>query len=290
MTTPRVFIIILQYNNSQDTIWCLNSVKELDYPVFETVVIDNGSHQEHLNNIKNFIIGQAGMKLLENKENLGYGGGNNTGINYALKNKADYVFILNNDAVILPDMLKKLVPPMESSENIGILGPAIREEGRIVWGGAVKWLKPQLKHREKIPKQSKIYIPGAAMLIRKEVFKKIGLLDERYFLYFEDADYSVKAKKAGYKLAIIPETVITHKVSSSAKKLGSPLILRYHIRNSLMFNSLRAPIAYRFFVPLWSLHIMAKQLIKLAFRINVQESKEILEGVLDFYKGKTGKI
>src|SRR3989338_2686668 len=131
MPPPFVFIIILQYNNSQDTLKCLESLKELDYPNYQVVVVDNASQEAEVNNVKKFIesqppkpnlliyqnINRFDVVLLENKENLGYAGGNNVGIEYALENGADYVFILNNYTTVGPDTLKKLVETAESDSK-----------------------------------------------------------------------------------------------------------------------------------------------------------------------------
>lgn len=301
MTPPKVFIIILQYNNSKDTIFCLESVLKINYPDFRIIVIDNASDGEHLENIRSFIKSQPAVSgrlfLALNMENTGYAGGNNLGIKHALKMGADFIFVLNNDTLVQPDILQKLMPRMEFDEEIGIISPAMKENNLRTYGGKIEWLRTELKHNLKSPPGSFYYfldrlsyIPGAAILIRKKVFEKVGLMDERYFLYFEDADYSLKIRKAGFKLAIMPNVDVTHKVSATTKKLGSPLILRYHTRNALIFNSLRAPFIYKIMIPIWSLFIIIKQLLKLAFRIKPQESAEILNGVLDFYKDKNGKI
>ena len=128
------------------------------------------------------------------------------------------------------------------------------------------------------------------MLIKKEVIKKIGLLDERYFLYFEDADYCVLARKADYELVIVPEARVDHAVSTSTNQLGSALLLRYHFRNAHLFNLKNGPWYVKLALPFWSFFIIIKQLIKLALGRNTQISKAILSGVLDFYKNNLGKI
>lgn len=128
------------------------------------------------------------------------------------------------------------------------------------------------------------------MLIKREVLEKIGLFDERYFLYFEDADYCLRAQKAGYKLKIVPEELIHHKQSSSTSSLGAPILLHYHYRNAHLFNCKNGPFWVKFSLPFWSFFIIIKQLTKIILRHNVEISKAILAGVLDFYKGRFGKI
>ncbi len=309
MSKPKVVIIILQYNNSQDTIRCLNSVKELDYPNYNILVVDNASSLHYLNSTRLFIENEKKGKpatygstdspskdysLLTTHYNSGYAGGNNLGIKKALKNGADYFFILNPDTTVEKNSLTNLVEVGESDPQIGILGPKINEGNRTIYGGKIEWLKPKLQHSElpttnyQLP--TTFYIPGAAMLIKKEVIKKIGLLDERYFLYFEDADYCVLARKADYELVIVPEARVDHAVSTSTNQLGSALLLRYHFRNAHLFNLKNGPWYVKLALPFWSFFIIIKQLIKLALGRNTQISKAILSGVLDFYKNNLGKI
>ncbi len=236
--------------------------------------------------------------LLTTHSNLGYSGGNNIGIKQALNTVTDYVFILNPDTTIEKNALTKLVELGELEPGIGIIGPAIDEGNKIVYGGKIEWLKPELIHSTIPPLNTKYltlntkkYIPGAAMLIKRNVIEKIGLLDERYFLYFEDADYCLRARKAGYKLAIVPKTLVHHKPSSSTSSLGSALLLRYHYRNAHLFNFKNGPWFIKLTLPFWSIFITIKQLIKLALLQSKREiSKAILAGVGDYYKNKLGKI
>ena len=320
---PRVFIIILQYNHPQDTIRCLDSVRKLNYPNFHVVVVDNASERSEKDNIINYLNSQllqgrtldpepsktsygAGLQkgstlILQNEKNLGYAGGNNVGIRYALEHGADYVFILNNDTTVPPDMLDKLVAVAESDSKIGIVGPAIKEgNGKVAYYGKISWLKPELKHsyntrsyntRSDLVLGPKEYVIGAAMLIKREVLEKIDGFDEVYFLYFEDADFSIRAQLAGYKLKIAPETTIYHKVSASTSALGKPLILRYHTRNALIFNSLNAPWPVKVSLIFWSGYILLKNFLKVfLFPTKAPVGEAIIDGVLDFYKNRYGKI
>jgi len=323
--SPRVFIIILQYNHSQDTIKCLASVGKLTFPNFQVVIVDNASQNAEKDNIKSYLKCQLPqlqvlpvqarpvIELLENQQNLGYAGGNNVGIHYALKHGADYVFILNNDTTVEPDLLDKLVTIAESDPQVGIVGPAIREgDGRVAYYGKISWLKPELKHSYTLPTSSypharlnlaKVihtqgstlrrgeYVIGAAMLIKKEVLKKIEGFDEVYFLYFEDADLCLRAQLAGYKLKIAPKAMISHQVSASTSTLGKPLILRYHMRNALIFNCLNAPWPIKFSLIFWSGYILLKNFLKVfLFSTKAPAGEAIIDGVLDFYKNRYGKI
>jgi len=296
----KVFIVVLQFNNSQDTIECLESVKELNWPDFEAIVVDNASETKHLNSIRLFVesqerVGEKRFKLIVNKSNLGYTGGNNVGMKYALENGANYILILNPDTTVRKNLLSRLVEAMQSRKKIGILQPAIKE-GRSTFygGGPIKWLnihQPQsaIVPRSAIMKEG-LYVMGSAMFVKKEVVEKVGLFDERYFLYFEDADFSLRARRAGYKIGIEKSALVCHKASSSTISLGTPLLLRYHYRNAHLFNSKNGPLWIKISLPFWSFWIIIKQAIKLLFGVNLQTSRAILNGVVDFYKERFGKI
>lgn len=307
-TPPLVYIVVLQYNNSQDTLRCLESLKVQSYPNFRVIVVDNASYEAEVNNIRNYINSQehndrvgryrpTQSLLIVNKENLGYAGGNNIGIKYALENGADYVFILNNDTTVEPDALAKMVEIAESDKNIGIVGPAIKEGEKTAYFGKISWFKTELTHSDSYPRaalgqtlQAKEYVIGAAMLIKREVLEKIEGFDEIYFLYFEDADLNIRTQAAGYKLKVVPEAVVHHQISASTKKLGSPLLLRYHMRNALIFNSLNAPWTVKIFLIFWASYIVLKNILKMFLMPSKATADAIIEGVLDFYKNKFGKI
>ncbi|MEK7151211.1 MAG: glycosyltransferase family 2 protein [Patescibacteria group bacterium] len=298
--SPFVSIIIVQYNNSDDTIGCLESLKNLNYPNFRVVLIDNASEIKHFNNVRLYVesLKDIRFSFIVSKKNLGYSGGNNLGIKKALKNKADYIFILNPDTTVKSTVLTKLIEVAEANSKIGIVGPTINENAsRIVYGGKINWLKPELAHSEIPPLNTdrllldtNLYILGAAMLIKKNVINKIGLLDERYFLYFEDADYCMRARKVGCQLAIATNTSIDHSVSKSTNQLGSAKLLYYHYRNAHLFNWENGPFYIKLALPFWSFFIIIKQLAKILLDRESVISKAILAGIIDFYKKNFGKI
>jgi len=169
----------------------------------------------------------------------------------------------------------------------------VRDKGsRTVYGGKISWLKPELHHNsEPETVAPKLYVIGSCMLVKKEVFEKIGFFDERYFLYFEDADFNVRAQKAGFRIKIIQEKLVSHNVSSSTKSLGSPMLLRYHYRNAHLFNAKNGPLWAKALLPFWSIYVILKQLLKLVIMPQKWKfSTAILAGVFDFYLGKFGKI
>jgi GT2 family glycosyltransferase len=299
MTLPKVLVIILQYNNSSLTVKCLESVSRSDYPNFEVVVVDNNSRPDHAQAIEKAIARfGARYKFIASDKNLGYSGGNNLGIKRGLQNDVEYFLILNNDVVIGEDLISKLVERIEYDGRLGIIAPAVDENEKVACGGKIEWLRSELSHiygsDEKFAGASnnlKIYVPGMAMMVRRAVFEKIGLLDEKYFLYFEDADFSERTARAGFAIEIHPELIVWHETSSTTRRFGSPLLLRYHFRNAHLFNWKYAPFWIKILLPFWSIFIIIKQGIKmliLPYKRGV--SRFIISGVMDFYLGRWGEI
>lgn len=293
-------IVVLQYNRSDLTVGCLRPLKELDHLGLHTVVVDNHSEEVHVNNTRNWINSQSGEKfsLIESPTNLGYAGGNNLGIKYALEQGAEYVLILNNDTVVSPDLLDKLIATAESDPSIGAVSPAIKESsGQTVYYGKVGWLRSELKHSTDKPTgeylNNQQYLIGAAILLKRSALEKVEGFSEAYFLYFEDADLSQRLQRAGFKLKVVPEAVIEHQVAASTSQLGSPLVMRYHMRNALIFNSLNAPWYIRGLIIGWAGWVILKQWTKLSLltdKTTLSASEAILDGVLDFYNNHSGRI
>jgi len=291
----KVFIIILNWNNWPDVLECLESLKDNDYPNYQVVIVDNGSKIRPE-------LPSSDIKIIYNQENLGFSGGNNVGIKYALENNADYVLLLNDDTVVSRDFLSKLVEIGESNENIGLIGPKIYfyENKNKIWsaGGKINWLynkgemighnqedngqydSPKVKETE--------FLTGCCVLVKKQAIEKIGLMPEEYFLYYEDTDWSLKARKNGFKCVFIPDAQIWHKGSQSSIS-GSPSYIYYHIRNGLIMAQKYAPWHIKPIVYLDSFWRIIKQLIKIVFMPKKRIwAKHILLGIKDFYFNKTG--
>jgi hypothetical protein len=209
---PKIFIVVLNYNGRDCLNDCLRSLFKVSYPNFEVVVVDNNSTDASLSAAKQSF---SRVHYIRNEENLGFSAGNNVGIKFSLDRGADYVLLLNNDTLVAENFLGVLVAEMEKNE-IGVGSPLIWEKNKQkVWfsGGKIDWLRMKSKHARDEKKElyfGSDFISGCAMLVRKDVFSKIGLLDEDFFLYWEDADFSVRANRAGFKLAVIPESQIIH--------------------------------------------------------------------------------
>lgn len=231
----KIFIVILHFGSVEVTNKCLHSIFKNKLSFERLIVVDNGGNFETKN--KNIVV-------IKNKKNLGFAGGVNVGIRYAISQKADYVLLLNNDTFVNEDFLKPLVDFSAVSKDAGIIGPAIKfkKDNRKVYdiGGKVSRVFGRTTHEEvrkvlnRKPAQVD-YVSGCAMLIKKNVFEKVGLFDERFFLYYEDVDFCIRAKNKGFLTFVIPEVFIEHELSKTVGKVSS-LAVYHQTKSGLQFG------------------------------------------------------
>ncbi len=300
---PKIFIILVNYNGEKDTLECLDSLKKITYKNYKILLVDNASknQKEFVLKIQEYF---PEIKVFAQKENTGFAGGNNIGIDYAIKNQADYILLLNNDTKVAPDFLDKLIEASQKNPKGGLFAPKIYfyDKPDVIWHASCKfsWAgggKPmQYMKKDKNKSETKIkkteYVSGCAMLIKKDVVQKIGKLNEEFFMYYEDTDYSLRAKKAGFELFYVPSSHIWHKVSQSTKKaMTNPKIHYYHVRNALLLSKRNAPKPILFGIYIWSFYLYLKQIVKYIFLPKRRTSaKMIMLAIQDFYKGKFGKL
>lgn len=292
----KIFIIIINFNGWPDTKECLDSLDRLEYGNFEVILIDNASKTKP--QITNSNDQRFKIHTILNEENLGFAGANNQGIKLALENKADYVLLLNNDTTVELDFLTKLVAEAEDDEAAGIVGPLIYffDDREKIWsaGGKItnNFTRGELIAYQEADKgdyqfaEQVDYISGTCLLIKAEIIKKIGLISEDYFLYYEDTDWCLRASRAGFRSLLVPQARIYHKASRSTVEASYPYIY-YHSRNGLMFGE---RFGNRIIVPLFSVWIFLKQVAKLVFNYKKDWAKPVMRGVCDFWRGKKGKL
>lgn len=303
----KISIIILNWNGKKDTIGCLRTVSQLSIISCQlsVVVVDNGSTDNSVESIKYYVLsiknGDKKIKIIENKENLGFAEGNNVGIRYALENGADYIFLLNNDTLVDKNLIEEVLKIMERDKEIGIVGPKIyfapgceyhqsrykeEERGKVIWyaGGIIDWQNVLASHRglDEVDQgqcdktQETDFVSGCAMMVKKEVFEKVGFFDKNYFLYWEDIDFCQRVKKAGFKIVYAPEAILWHKNASSSEKPGSEFHQYYQTRNRLLFGMNYGKLRTKFALYRESLRFLMTGTIK-------------KQAVLDFYLGRLGK-
>jgi hypothetical protein len=238
-----VSIIILNWNNHEDTIECVESCLKLDYSPYEIVIVDNASKDDSENILRKAF---PCLKLIQTGANLGYAGGNNAGIRYALEKGSDFIWLLNNDTAVTPQALSVLVAHAETDPAIGMVGSKILSYSDpsllLSAGGTVNMRTGITEHlgfgctdRGQFDKPMDTeYLTGCSLLVKRRVIENIGLMNEAYFLYFEETEWCVKAAKKGYKLRYAPESVVYHKESVSVRKIKG-LMFYYLTRNRLYF-------------------------------------------------------
>ncbi|MBP9702410.1 glycosyltransferase family 2 protein [Candidatus Woesebacteria bacterium] len=220
----KVFALILNYNNPLDSVEAARSLLSSDIPSnTQLVIIDNSE----TDNKKYFSTQLKDIVYTSSIGNVGFAAGNNLGINYALEHGATHVLLLNPDVRVPKVFLKPLLNSLKVHKKAGIVAPAHKEPGSLTYGlgGSINWANCTfpLTNTDKLPKNESEYdhLTFACVLMRVDVFSKIGLLDERYFMYLEDVDYCVRAKRAGYELWLNSTVCVTHNTSSSfADKRG----------------------------------------------------------------------
>src|SRR5208282_4583400 len=239
----KIFIILVHLNQEEYTRDCIRSLQQLTYSSVEIIFVDNGStdgsgfrlHQQFPN-----------IQFLRSEENRGFAGGNNIGIQFALNNNAAYIVLLNNDTIVNDDFLEPLLSLAESDPNIGAQSCKIyfHQKERTFWyaGGCLKVDKALGYHRGLHETDTGQYdtvgetdfATGCMMFISRRAIEEVGILDDSWFLYYEDCDWCLRAKAKGYNIVYNPHAIIWHKVSGSAGH-DSPVYLYFLMRNKILF-------------------------------------------------------
>ena len=297
--------MILNWNGAEDTLNCLKSIKKLKINnlKLKIIAVDNASSDGGAIKIEEFFTEHGSLftehMFIKNEQNLGYSGGNNVGIREALKGKADWVLVLNNDTLVDRHLITSLL--WSAKKGVGAVSPKIyfakgyefhkkrykkSELGRVVWaaGGEIDWDSVYGKNigvdevdRGQYEEETDPgFAPGTAMFLSSETLRKTGLFDERYFMYLEDMDLSMRIREAGYKILYQPKAVVWHKVAGSSA-VGGELNDYFITRNRLLFGmhyaGMRAKTA------------LIRESVKLFF--SGRKWQKI--GARDFYLRKLGK-
>jgi GT2 family glycosyltransferase len=238
---PDLWTVVLNYNGLDDTSRCLASLRAAADPRLATIVVDNASTQDPTPALRAEFPWAA---CIRNAVNGGYAGGNNVGILHALQRGAKYIVLLNNDTIVAPQFVRRLAAAAESCPSYGILGPVINfmDEPETVRtdgvffnrAGVPGFFQPRpvpLINRE-IPAVTEVdVVNGCCMLIKVSTFRRIGLIDERFFLVHEESDFCLRARRAGFHCGVLGETLVWHKGSSTFQRTGQGLQRYYDARN-----------------------------------------------------------
>ena len=288
----KVSIILVNYNGFSDTVECIESIKKNTYSNYELIVVDNGSTEKPTTSDLNAIKETSIFIPLE--KNIGFSGGNNVGIRYAIEHGSDYVLLLNNDTVVERHFLTQMVNAAQKKNDLGVIGGKIKyysNPDKIWFGGGgfdesngYVWHKRYNQTDDQggndIIEQS--FLTGCLMLIPIPIINTVGLLDEKFFLYCEDTEFSCRVRKHGFKLWLCEDAVIYHKVSASSGA-NSYITTYYSVRNTLYVgrmycNNMRA--LYQKYFVLWIKKVLKRQL----------KIRPIIRGIIDYKMGKKGQI
>lgn len=219
----RIFAVVVNWNGGAENLRCLESLAAQRDVVEKVIFVDNASSDGSLELVERR---HPNVIVLRNQENFGYGGGNNRGIAMALERGADAVLVANNDLTFAPGCVAELRKALEADASVGLVGPRVLVRGeRTIWaaGGVLTWRQNLTTLRgfgqpdgaEFEASLDVDYLPGCAMLVRREVFERAGLLDDAYFAYTEDVDFGMRALRAGFRSRCIGSVAAFHAPSTS---------------------------------------------------------------------------
>jgi GT2 family glycosyltransferase len=282
-----VSIVILNYNQIQVTREFLDSCRSLTYPSYEIILVDNNSNDDPSALIREHY---PHVHLIRTKKNLGFTGGNNVGIAAA---KGDYVFVVNNDTEVTPNLLEKLLEPFEKDKTIGVVSPKIKyySNPSLIQYAGYTAINPFTGRNKAIGGKEEDrgqhdtpaytnYAHGAAMLVKREVIEKTGAFADEFFIYYEELDWSERIRRAGYSIYYQPEAVIYHKESITMGK-ESPMKAYYHTRNRILFMRRNTKShQFAFFLAFVSLFVIPKSLLKYTVKRQPEHLKSFLKGLL----------
>ncbi len=294
---PEVAIVIVNWNKKDYVLNLLRSLEAIDYDNHEVIVVDNASTDNSVEAIKKTF---PDVTLLVNKENLGGTGGFNTGMKYALHNTdCKYIWLLDNDAEVERHTLIELVKAMEADPDIGIAGSRIMspenrtllvELGGFVDWKAVKWKPNQRYTSEHDYKGKNIvevdYVAACSAIVRRDTLEKVGIMDERFFIHWDDIDFCLRIKKEGYKVVAVFKSKVYH----SVEKGFNPLLLYYDFRNGFLMISKHLKGLKKLISFIVLLRILFEMQTYFLFERNLFASKLLFYALIDFCSNKYGRL
>lgn len=297
--TPLVHVILVNWNGYDDTVECVESCLQLDYPSFVVTIVDNGSGDGSGERLRTRYASESRLQVIMTGENLGFAGGNNVGIARAMEAGADYVWLLNNDTVVEPESLSALVKVAEEQPQAGMVGSKVYYYDRpsVLWfaGGFIRPIREGSTYHRGMEEEDTgrydtiervDYVTGASLLASTSLVREIGMMLEDYFLYWEEVDWCARAAAAGHENLYVPASRVWHKVGASLGGEQTPTQIRYDARNRLLFYRRNRPKDF-WRVLLWMLrHIVTLSVL----RGRPGHGGALLRGVIDFTTGKRGRI
>lgn len=295
---PLVISVILNTNRRDDTLACLASLARSTYPNLKNIVLDNASTDGSPEAIRQQF---PDAHLISLTQNLGYAGNNNVGIQAALEMRAEWVFVLNEDTVLDPDCISKLVEVGERDSKIGVLGPLVYhdDEPTVIQsaGGKItaRWDAVQIGMNEDDRGQYQQpmdvdYISGCGILVRSSAIEQSGMIDARYFYYWEETEWCIRLHKAGWRIVNVPTAKLWHK-GVQRNYNPKPSVAYYSVRNR--FATMRkhhAPLGEWVSVYFQTLRTVVSYSVRPKWRAKREFRDAMWRGLVDFLGGRWGKM
>lgn len=298
MHQPLVISVILNTNRRDDTLECLDSLRRNSYLNHKIIVLDNHSTDGSVESIRT---AHSHVQIVELEQNLGYAGNNNIGIEIAMQQGAEWVFVLNEDIILDGECLAKLVEVGESDPQIGILGPLVyhHDEPNVIQsaGGLLGkyWESVHLGMNEldegqfKTPRAME-WISGCAILVRRDVIEQAGMLDGSYFIYWEETEWCIRARRAGWKIVHVPQAKLWHKGVKREYQPG-PHVTYYFTRNRLItLAKHNAPISVWIYTFVQIVRTLVSWTVRPRWRYKREHRNAMWRGLVDFLQHRWGPM
>lgn len=300
-TLPSVVALVLNHERPDETVQCLRSLESSTYRNLEVLVLDTGHTRSGADEIRQACPG-AEVVMLE--RNLGYTGGNNVGLKLALRRRAAWVLLVNDDVVVDPNCVSRLIESGQSDERIGMVGPTVYNHaepqsiqtagGRLGPDWSASFLVPdELELGQYEHPRDVAWLSGSALMVRRELCEQIGILDERFFSYWEEVEWCLRAVRSGWRVVHVPNAKVWHKGGGAAADADAaplPAVAYYTTRNHLLgLQTQRAPVR----VWLANSRRLAATLISWSVRPKWRSRREartaMWHGTVDFARQRFGE-
>jgi GT2 family glycosyltransferase len=291
MNQPKTLIVILNWQQPEVTIACIDAVQAMRDASFDILLIDNGSKDDSAVRFQQAL---PDIPLLILPENLGFAGGCNVGLRHAIKHNYQYALLLNNDAFPETDMLSHLLSEM--GEDVGLTAPKVLyhpERDYIAFGGgrqhpSLLELRDDLAGKKDSPKYESSkevdYLWGTCWLVNLAALEKVGLLDERFFMYYEDLDWSIRFQETGYRLLWVGKARLYHQESRSTGGTDSPLRRYYLARSSVIFFRRYAHLGKPSYIFCFRLGSAVRMVVRLLMKGYLASARSYIRGMWDGWK------
>ena len=296
MINSTVAIIIVNWKKYDITSTCIESILNSTNSNFKIILVDNESDNKKVKKFKY----RNEIEIIQNKKNEGFSKANNIGIDYALKNNYDYTLLINNDTIVEKNLIEVLLKTAQA-KSFSVVQPLIlKYNGKEIWnaGGRINYFfgnfitKKKLGNSLNSSHELTEWFTGCCCLFKTKIFKDIGKLDERFFAYYEDVDFSLRLKKYGYKIGFTSKTQIYHyesfsSISNNSKggKL-SPYVHYLNIRNHILILKKHSDLFNSFGTRMYQIFKIISYSIYFIFRLRFTKLNMVYKGLLDSYKIK----